>query len=48
MFELSGLFCPFNSIFDGKILLANNVDPDQMAHYVASDLCLHWLLISVG
>ena len=33
----------FYSIFDGIILLANNVDPDQMPHYVASDLGLHCL-----
>ena len=26
-----------------KILLANNVDPDQMPHHVASDLGLHCL-----
>ena len=26
-----------------EILLANNVDPDQMPHYVASDLGLHCL-----
>ena len=26
-----------------KILLANNVDPDQMPHYVTSDLGLHCL-----
>ena len=26
-----------------KILLGNNVDPDQMPHYVASDLGLHCL-----
>ena len=26
-----------------KILLANNADPDQMPHYVASDLSLHCL-----
>ena len=34
------LFCPFYSIFDfrWKILLANNTDPDQMPHYVASEL----------
>ena len=38
-----GLFCYFHSIFDGKNLLANNVDPDQMPHYVASDLGLHCL-----
>ena len=28
-------------IFDGRILLANNVDPAQMPHFVASDLRLH-------
>ena len=38
-----GLFCCFYSIFDGKILLAKNVDPDQTPHYVASDLGLHCL-----
>ena len=27
--------------FGWKILLANNVDPDQMPHNVASDLGLH-------
>ena len=26
-----------------EILIANNVDPDQMPHYVASDLSLHCL-----
>ena len=32
-----------------KILLANNVDPDQMPHYVAFDLGLHCLpLILLG
>ena len=41
------LFCCFYSIVDGKFLLANNVDPDQMPHYVASDLGLHCLLISL-
>ena len=35
---LSLLFC-----FRWQILLANNVDPDQMPHYVASDLGLHYL-----
>ena len=35
-----GLFCHFHSIFRWKILLAENVDPDQMTHYVASDLGL--------
>ena len=29
--------------FRWKILLANNVDPDQMPHYVTSDLGLHCL-----
>ena len=32
--------------FDGKILLANNIDPDQTSHYVASDLGLHSLPMS--
>ena len=31
--------------FGLKILLANNVDVDQMPHYVASDLGLHCLLM---
>ena len=30
-----------------EILLANNVDPDQMPHYVASDLGLHCLPICI-
>ena len=30
-------------LFWMEILLANNVDPDQMPHYVASDLSLHCL-----
>ena len=34
--------------FQWKILLANNVDPDQMQHYVASDLGLHSLLITLS
>ena len=37
--------------FVGKILLANNEDPDQMPHYVASDLglqCLHMTLLRVS
>ena len=42
------LFCHFRVIrsvfyFWWKILLANTVDPDQMPHYVASDLGLHCL-----
>ena len=34
-----------------KILLANNVGPDQMPHYVVSDLglhCLPWTLLQVS
>ena len=42
-FRVSGLFCRFYSIFLWKILLTNTVDPDQMPHYVASDLGLHRL-----
>ena len=35
--------------FDGKILLANNIDPGQTSHYVASDLGLHsWPLSFYG
>ena len=30
-----------------KILIANNVDPDQMPHYVASDLYLHCLPLTL-
>ena len=40
---VAGLFCCFYSIFNGKILSANTVDPDQTQHYVASGLCLHCL-----
>ena len=42
---MSGLFYCFYFFFffDEKILLANNVDPDQMPHDVASDLGLHCL-----
>ena len=32
--------------FRWKILIANNVDPDQMKHDVASDLGLHCLPIT--
>ena len=39
---VSGLFCCFCSIFLCKILLANSEDPDQMPHYMASDLGLHY------
>ena len=36
-------FVPF--LFE--ILFANNVDPDQMPHYVASDLGLHCLPMTI-
>ena len=28
--------------------VANNVDPDQMLHYVVSDLCLHCLPMTIS
>ena len=37
----------FYSILDEKILLANNVDPDQTPHYVASNLGLHCLPLTL-
>ena len=40
---VSGLFLSFLLYFRWKILLANCVDPDQMPHYVASDLGLNCL-----
>ena len=40
---VSGLFWHFHSIFDGKVLLANNIEPDQVPYYVTSDLGLHYL-----
>ena len=42
-------FIAFILFFDEKIL-SNNVDPDQMPHYVASGLglhCLHMTLLRV-
>ena len=33
--------------FCWKILLANNVDPDQMPHFVMSDLGLHCLPVTL-
>ena len=42
---VSGLFCRFYSRW--KILLANRVDPDQTPHYVASDLGLHCLCMTL-
>ena len=44
---VSGIFCLFYSIFDGKILLENTLDPDQMPHDVASDLGLHCLPVTL-
>ena len=44
---VSGLFCCFYSTIDGKSCKANNVDHDQMPHYVASDLGLHCLPMSL-
>ena len=40
------LVCPFGYQFEKKTVggVANNVDPDQMPHSVASDLGLHCLL----
>ena len=38
----SNLSLLFN-FFLMEILLANNIDPDQMPHYVGSDLCLRCL-----
>ena len=51
-YMLDESICPFRgvwsilslfSMFLWKILLANTVDPDQMPHYVASDLGLQCL-----
>ena len=36
-----GIFYRFCSIFFWKILLANNVNPDETPHCMASDLGLH-------
>ena len=33
MLGVSGLFCRFYFMFDGKILVEKNVDPDQTFHY---------------
>ena len=49
---LDGLFVIFVTFIlllmeNWKILLANNVDPDQMPHYVASDLGLHCLPMTI-
>ena len=42
----SDLFCHF-ILFLMEILLANNVDPDQTPHFVASDPGLHSLSITL-
>ena len=41
-FRVVGTFVAF-ILFLMEVLLANSVDPDQMPHYVASDLGLHCL-----
>ena len=41
----SGLFCHF--YFRWKLLLANNLDTDQMPHYLESDLGLHCLPLTL-
>ena len=56
-YMLGESFCHFTHVeyiiliyllyFLWKILLANNVDPDQTPHYVASDLGLHCLAITL-
>ena len=43
---LSGSFCSF-ILFFMEILLANNLDPDQMPHDVASDQGLHCLPLTL-
>ena len=35
------------ALFSIFVLIANNVDPDQLPHYVASDLGLHCLLMTL-
>ena len=49
MVGVSGLFCHFYSIFNRKsCLIANNADPDWTPHYVASDLGLHCLPMTLS
>ena len=54
-YMLDNLICHFRGVrlillfllsFWWKTLLANNVDPDQMPHYVASDLGRHCLPVT--
>ena len=40
-------FRDVRSILCYSVLLANSVDPDQMPHNVASDLGLHFLLMTL-
>ena len=42
-----GVYCVPFILFWWKILLANNVDPDQMPHFVASNLGLHCLPLTL-
>ena len=42
-FFMKNPVCSLLFYFLWKTLLANNVDPDQMPHYVASDLGQHCL-----
>ena len=46
-FKGVGSIVSLYSVFWRKILLANSVHPDQMPHYVASDLGLHCLPITL-
>ena len=46
-FGVLGLFCQFHSIFVENPQLANNVDPDQAPHYVASDLGFRCLPMTI-
>ena len=39
---MSGLFYQL-SFLSQKFLYATSADPDQMAHFAASDLSIHWL-----
>ena len=46
-FRDDGSILSLLSYFCSKILLSNNVDPDQLPHYVVSDLGLHYLPMSL-
>ena len=45
IYHFRGLYCRVYSICN--IPLANNVDPDRMTHYVASDLGLYCLPVTL-